>query len=529
MKFDKVVDILGGFGTYQKRLFLMSCIPSFLDALLILSSIFILAIPNYRCRLPKEFNDTNYYPNDDVTEYYVNLTIPRIEDKWSGCQRYINLSTIDDYPVSSQNYSTTSCNEWVYDTSTFVDTFITQTNMVCDKAVYRSHANMVLMAGIMVGSLAFGLYSDMFGRRIAAITSGVLCIASSFGLAFASSFWSFVVIRFINGMATIGSHMACFVLVMELVPSSKRTFVGVVQLFFWSFGLFTLSFLAYFIRTWQYLQIAISVPCLLYIFIFCFMPESPRWLLTCGKRKKAEDILRKAAKVNKIELTAQLDEVLDIKDNDQPQLQIWEMFTSPILIIRSLIIFLNWIVVNMVFYGLGLNVGNLGGNIYLNFTISNVVETIAYVLCLLLLDRMGRKTLLCTSMLVGGIACLCTIFPVLYGSKGNFWMIIALSMVGKLGASAAFVIIYIFTIELFPTVVRNSSLGVCSFLARIGGLASPYIADLGTLISGDIGTALPLIVFGCSSVVAGILSLYLPETLRKTLPETIQDAKYFGR
>ena len=69
----------------------------------------------------------------------------------------------------------------------------------------------------------------------------------------------------------------------------------------------------------------------------------------------------------------------------------------------------------MVYYGLGLNVGNLAGNVYVNFTMASAVETLAYVLCILLLDRAGRKSLHCISMIVSGLACLATIFPVLYG------------------------------------------------------------------------------------------------------------------
>ena len=50
----------------------------------------------------------------------------------------------------------------------------------------------------------------------------------------------------------------------------------------------------------------------------------------------------------------------------------------------------------------------------------------------------------------------------------------------------------------------------------------------GKLVEGDFGTALPLIIFGGLSVVAGLLSLILPETKGKVLPETIADAEQFG-
>ena len=77
-------------------------------------------------------------------------------------------------------------------------------------------------------------------------------------------------------------------------------------------------------------------------------------------------------------------------------------------------------VVSMVYYGLSLNTGNLGGNFYLNFTLSGLVEFPAYTLCLLLLDRVGRKWLHCVVMVVGGVACISTVFTTIYGGDGKF-------------------------------------------------------------------------------------------------------------
>jgi OCT family organic cation transporter-like MFS transporter 4/5 len=50
----------------------------------------------------------------------------------------------------------------------------------------------------------------------------------------------------------------------------------------------------------------------------------------------------------------------------------------------------------------------------------------------------------------------------------------------------------------------------------------------GELIGGTFGKSLPLVIFGAASVIAGLLSLKLPETLNENLPETIEDGIIFG-
>jgi hypothetical protein len=49
---------------------------------------------------------------------------------------------------------------------------------------------------------------------------------------------------------------------------------------------------------------------------------------------------------------------------------------------------------------------------------------------------------------------------------------------GKFGAASAFSIVYLYTAELYPTVVRSTAVGLCSMMARIGGISAPQVLFL---------------------------------------------------
>lgn len=64
-------------------------------------------------------------------------------------------------------------------------------------------------------------------------------------------------------------------------------------------------------------------------------------------------------------------------------------------------------------------------------------------------------------------------FPDLY------YLATVLVMVGKFGVTAAFSMVYVYTAELYPTVVRNMGVGVSSTASRLGSILSPYFVYLG--------------------------------------------------
>ena len=79
-------------------------------------------------------------------------------------------------------------------------------------------------------------------------------------------------------------------------------------------------------------------------------------------------------------------------------------------------------------------------------------------------------------MLLTGVTCIPAGFANDWDPSGTLQLILVL--IGKFGASGAFSLIYIYTAELFPTEIRSTALGLCSMMARIGGIAAPQVSSV---------------------------------------------------
>ena len=94
-------------------------------------------------------------------------------------------------------------------------------------------------------------------------------------------------------------------------------------------------------------------------------------------------------------------------------------FDSNLLIEYSFNYFYCRFVIAFIYYGLTLHIGKLGGNLYVNFTVSCVMEFAGYFLCIFM-DRTGRKPMHLTVMFLSGISCLVSVLPLMFGNDCNF-------------------------------------------------------------------------------------------------------------
>ncbi|XP_040127812.1 organic cation/carnitine transporter 2 isoform X3 [Ictidomys tridecemlineatus] len=266
---------------------------------------------------------------------------------------------------------------------------------------------------------------------------------------------------------------------------------------------------------WRMLLLALTVPGVLCAALWWFIPESPRWLISQGRYKEAEVIIRKAAKINGIVAPSTIfdpSELQDLRSKKQQSHRILDLFRTRNIRIVTIMSIILWLTIAVGYFGLSLDTPNLHGDIYLNCFLSAVVEVPAYVLAWLLLQHVPRRYSMATALFLGGSVLLFVqlVPPDLY------YLATVLVMIGKFGITSAFSMVYVYTAELYPTVVRNMGVGVSSTASRLGSILSPYFVYLGAY-----DRFLPYILMGSLTILTAILTLFFPESFGSPLPDTI--------
>nr|XP_058134340.1 organic cation/carnitine transporter 2 isoform X3 [Dasypus novemcinctus] len=231
-------------------------------------------------------------------------------------------------------------------------------------------------------------------------------------------------------------------------------------------------------RDWRMLLLALTVPGVLCVALWWFIPESPRWLVSQGRFQEAELIVQKAAKINGIVAPTTIfdpSELQDLSSEKQQSHNVLDLLRTRNIRMVTIMSIILWMTISVGYFGLSLDTPNLHGDIFVNCFLSGVVEVPAYTMAWVLLQYLPRRYSMATALFLGGsvLLFLQLVPPDLH------YLATVLVMVGKFGVTAAFSMVYVYTAELYPTVVRNMGVGVSSMASRLGSILSPYFVYLG--------------------------------------------------
>uniref|UniRef100_A0AC34QH00 Major facilitator superfamily (MFS) profile domain-containing protein n=1 Tax=Panagrolaimus sp. JU765 TaxID=591449 RepID=A0AC34QH00_9BILA len=155
---------------------------------------------------------------------------------------------------------------------------------------------------------------------------------------------------------------------------------------------------------------------------------------------------------------------------------------------------------------------SLVGNRFFNYVAIGLIEIPAVAAGPILLDKIGRRLTVSFTHLGTALAFILAAFTFTDSPMAQlmFWL------TAKFAIAAAFMCIFAFASESFPTSERNMCIGICSVIGKLLGSGAPFIQ-----MTSSVWTPLPLVIFASFSATAGLLALLLTETTHKQLPDSL--------
>ncbi|XP_020791779.1 solute carrier family 22 member 13 [Boleophthalmus pectinirostris] len=510
--FGKILQSVGEFGLFQKVLLLALCVPNIILPFHFASVVFVESDPQRHC-------NTNWILGADpnlTAEEQLNLTLPREED--GTFSRCLMFSPVDWSIEAIRTYGlnkTIACdNGWVYQNTQYEATIVTDFDLVCGRSNLVQVAQTVLMTGVLFGSLLFGPFAESFGRKRATQIPGVLVFIFTAVTGLSPDFNLYLLSQFMVGVGYGGFRMNAIIMATEWIGISKRSWGACVTQVFFAIGLCVMAGVIYFVRDWRLAQLISAAPLGVMAIYIWYIPESARWLLDRGLVKEAREVLKKAAAINKSTIPDSLFQKVVVETETEQKGGILTILKSPVLIKYLFPIILAWFSLNLTYYCLSFNVGNLGLNIFLTQLIFGASELPAHLLCIWLLEAVGRRVCLITTLLTGSLSCLLIIAV----GQEKLIYVTLFATLGRIFSNMAGSTCSVYIQELVPTSLRQSASGLGNIANRAGGLLSPVVNMLATY-----HWFAPITVYSSFMFVSGLLGLLLPETRRRELPDSTAD------
>ena len=353
------------------------------------------------------------------------------------------------------------------------------------------------MIGMFVGAVVSGPIADKWGRK--AVFQMTMLFFSVFSLlcALAPNFTTLLIFRFFVGVGLGGETPVVTSLLGEFIPAAKRGKLQGLLNTFWAVGWLAAALISYFIiptAGWRWAFVAGAVPAFFIFIVRRHLPESPRWLISKGRIDEAEKIVSDIEQIIGKNTTLPPVNVANIN----PEIAVSKQKVTISLLFsneyykRTIMLWGLWFLGMFGYYGLFSWLPSLfvkAGHTMVKSFLYVLIMQIAYVpnqiLSAYLMDKLGRKKLLVTNLILAGIAAL--VYGWALGHNIGTTLVVVLGVITSFFVSAIWGITYTYTPELYPTSVRATGVGAAAACSRIGSMLAPIVIGAGLASLGITG------------------------------------------
>ncbi|KAJ8761752.1 hypothetical protein K2173_004562 [Erythroxylum novogranatense] len=362
--------------------------------------------------------------------------------------------------TSVSNICQLPANAWAWDRPVF-SSFISEWGLQCASSLIKGLPASSFFAGCLAGGLLLASLADSYvGRKNTLLLSCLLMSFATFLTVFSTNVWIYSALKFLNGFgrASIG------VLSLPAIGYPYRNY------------------------SWKVLYLWTSLSTISYcIFVYVFVRESPRWLFVHGRKEEAVSVLKSMGPAKSSNITMSFSDVEFERDS----------WNANIYSALKILIKRRWAFKSVVLNALS--------------------ELLASLLTFFIVGKLNRKSsLLALTILSAFCNILCSVLR-----KASTYLKIGLELVSFFSACTAVNILIIYTLEMFPTCVRNSAVSVLRQAVVLGGVISPIL-----VAAGGRGGLLSYGVFGVVIGICGLFVLSLPETRSSTLCDTLEEEEH---
>ncbi len=376
----------------------------------------------------------------------------------------------------------------------------------------------IALWGTVVGALSAGKIGQRLGSRATLQIMAVLYVLSAVGCALAWTWPVFLAARLLGGIGIGGSSVLGPVYIAELAPAEHRgRLVGlfqiniVVGILLAYFSNFVISALHTGALEWRLDFGVAAIPAVFFLLMLFTIPHSPRWLAMQGRKEEALATLQQLGESDPAAELSAISHSIHHEGSSRHESLFRRRYRKPIILAFLIAAFNQLSGINAVLYYLN--------DIFVSAGFSRVsgagqavviglVNLVATLVAMTLIDRLGRRTLLligCAGMVINLIG-ISLIFRTGHGTNRLLFLVAAYIACFALSSGA---VIWVYMSEIFPNEVRVQGQAMGSTVLWI---TNGIISQLFPLFAAR-STSLPFAVFaGVMALQFVVTLIYFPET-----------------